>query len=412
MECYLVGGYVRDQLLGLETKDRDWVVVGTTPEEMTAKGFHGVGKDFPVFLHPETKEEYALARTERKTTPGYRGFSVHAAPDVTLEQDLARRDLTINAIAQTADGQLIDPYHGLSDLENKILRHVSPAFVEDPVRVLRIARFAARFNFIIADETKILIQQMIAAGELEHLVAERVWQELAKALQTKQPSRFFIALRDVGALAPLFPEIDRLFGVPQVKKWHPEVDTGVHVMMVIDQAARLSNELSVRFAALCHDLGKGTTPAEILPKHSGHEERSIDLTKALCQRLRVPNALQTLAIKVARYHTHMHLLFEMRADTILKVLYALDAFRQPQQFDYYLLASEADFRGRPGYENADMPEVKVFKDCFSACQAIVATPIIEQGLKGKEIANSMAKQRVKAIDDVINNYKNTQTVTS
>lgn len=400
METYLVGGSIRDQLLGLPIKDRDWVVVGSTPEEMTNKGFQAVGKDFPVFLHPKTHEEYALARTERKTGPGYRGFAVHASPEVTLEQDLARRDLTINAIAQAEDGTLIDPFNGQQDLKDKILRHVSPAFTEDPVRVLRIARFAARFGFTIADETKQLIQQMVAAKELDHLVAERVWQELEKALATTEPSLFFLALRDVGALASIFPEVDRLFGVPQSPKWHPEIDTGVHVMMVIDQAARLTDDISVRFAALCHDLGKGTTPAEILPQHIGHEARSIDLTKALCQRLRVPKETESLALKVAEYHTHMHLLYEMKPATILKVIEALDAFRRPKRFEQYLLASEADFRGRPGYEEAPMPEVDLFKRCFSAVQAIEVQPLIGQGLQGKDIAVELRKQRIDVIAQV------------
>jgi tRNA nucleotidyltransferase (CCA-adding enzyme) len=398
METYLVGGYVRDQLLGLETKDRDWVVVGSTPEQMLECGFRAVGQDFPVFLHPESHEEYALARTERKTAPGYRGFTVHADPDVTLEEDLARRDLTINAMAQTADGQIIDPFNGQADLNNKILRHVSPAFVEDPVRVLRLARFAARFGFTVADETKQLIGDMIVQGELAHLVSERVWQELAKALATDKPSLFFTTLREVGALKELFPDVDRLFGVPQVKKWHPEIDTGVHVMMVIDQAAKISEDIAVRFAALCHDLGKGTTPADVLPQHIGHEVRSIELTKALCMRLKVPSAIQTLSVKVAEYHTHMHRLFEMRAATILKVIEALDAFRNPKQFEQYLLASEADFRGRPGYENAEFPEATVFRQCFSACQSIEVKPLIEAGLEGKAIAEALKKQRIQAID--------------
>jgi tRNA nucleotidyltransferase (CCA-adding enzyme) len=397
METYLVGGSVRDQLLGLPIKDRDWVVVGSTPEEMIANDFQPVGKDFPVFLHPETHEEYALARTERKTGPGYRGFVVHASPDVSLEQDLARRDLTINAIAQAEDDTLIDLFNGQQDLQDKVLRHISPAFIEDPVRVLRIARFAARFGFTIADETKQLIQQMVAAEELDHLVPERVWQELEKALATAKPSLFFLALRDTGALASIFPEVDRLFGIPQSPKWHPEIDTGIHVMMVIDQAARLTDDISVRFAALCHDLGKGTTPADILPRHIGHEARSIDLTKTLCQRLRVPKETESLALKVAEYHTHMHLLFEMKPATILKVIEALDAFRRPKQFEQYLLASEADFRGRPGYEEAPMPEIELFKHCLSAVQAIEVQPLIEQGLQGKEIADELRKQRIDAI---------------
>ncbi len=407
MEIYLVGGSIRDHLLGLETKDRDWVVVGSTPEEMIAKGYQPVGKDFPVFLHPKTHEEYALARTERKTAPGYRGFIVHAAPDITLEQDLIRRDLTINAIAQADDGSLIDPFNGQQDLKDKILRHVSPAFTEDPVRVLRIARFAARFGFTIADETTQLIQQMVAAKELDHLVSERVWQELSKALESKQPSLFFMALRDTGALASIFPEIDRLFGVPQVPKWHPEIDTGIHAMMVLDQAAKLSNEITVRFAALCHDLGKGTTPEDILPQHIGHEARSVKLTADLCQRLRVPKDIQSLALKVAEYHTHVHLLFELRPVTILKVFEALDAFRRPERFEHFLLAGEADFRGRPGYETRPMPEKEAFKHCFIAAKDITAKPFVEAGLQGPAIAKAMQKQRIQAIKEVITNVVRT-----
>lgn len=405
METYLVGGSVRDQLLGLPIKDRDWVVVGANPNDMLKQGYRSVGKDFPVFLHPKTQEEYALARTERKTAPGYKGFAIHASPDVTLEQDLARRDLTINAIAQDTNGQLIDPYDGQQDIKDKVLRHVSLAFTEDPVRVLRIARFAARFDFTIADETKDLIQQMISAKELDHLVPERVWQELAKALQTAQPSRFFTSLRDTGALQSLFPEVDRLFGVPQVPKWHPEVDTGVHVMMVIDQAARLSQDTAVIFAALCHDLGKGTTPKAILPQHNGHEVRSIKLTEELCQRIRAPKDIQTLAIKVAEFHTHMHLLMELKSKTILDVINALDAFRKPQQFEQYLLASEADFRGRPGYEDADMPNVAIFKQCYEACKAIDVKNILAQGLEGKAISEALDKQRIQAISHVMKKVK-------
>lgn len=401
METYLVGGSVRDQLLGLPLKDRDWVVVGATPEQMIEQGFTAVGKDFPVFLHPQTKEEYALARTERKTAPGYTGFSFHTDISVTLEQDLARRDLTINAMAQDDHGQLIDPYNGQQDLNNKCLRHVSPAFAEDPVRVLRIARFAARFGFTIAEETQTLIQQMVEAKELEHLVPERVWQELNKALQTPQPSLFFTSLRDAGALQTLFPDVDRLFGVPQVPKWHPEIDTGVHVMMVIDQAAKLSRDPAVVFAALCHDLGKGTTPADVLPQHIGHEVRSIELTQQLCQRLRVPKDIQTLAVKVAEYHTHMHLLMELKPKTILKVLEALDAFRKPEQFEQYLLASEADFRGRPGYEDVDMPNTRYFKQCLEACNNIEIQDIIAQGHQGKAISEQLAKHRIQAIDKVM-----------
>ena len=380
--------------------DRDWVVVGSSPEKMLAQGFQPVGKDFPVFLHPSTHEEYALARTERKTAPGYKGFQFHAAEDVTLEQDLARRDLTINAIAQADDGTLIDPYNGQQDIKDRILRHVSPAFTEDPVRVLRIARFAARFDFTIAEETQVLIKQMVNSGELDHLVPERVWQELEKALAADKPSRFFTSLRESGALKALFPEVDRLFGVPQPEKWHPEIDTGIHVMLVIDQAAKLTQDKIVRFAALCHDLGKGTTPADILPRHIGHEVRSIQLTRALCKRIKVPNNYQDMALKVAEYHTHVHLLFELKASTILKVLDALDAFRRPERFQQFLLAGEADSRGRPGYETSPIPELDTFMQCRNAAAKITAQPFVEAGLVGVKIGEAMQKARITEIKKV------------
>ena len=401
MQTYLVGGSVRDQLLGLPTRDKDWVVVGASSEQMLELGFRSVGKDFPVFLHPKTNEEYALARTERKVAPGYKGFAIYASPDVTLEQDLARRDLTINAIAQSPDGKLIDPYNGQADLKNKCLRHVSTAFSEDPVRVLRIARFAARFDFSIADETKDLIKKMVDSNELDHLVPERVWQELAKAMSTKRPSLFFTTLRNVGALKNLFPEVDRLFGVPQVPKWHPEVDTGIHVMMVIDQAAKLSTDIAVIFAALCHDLGKGTTPAETLPQHKGHEARSIALTQLLCERLRVPKDIHNLALKVAKYHTHMHLLTELKPKVVLEVIDALDAYRRPYQFEQYLLASEADFRGRPGYENVSMPNIKLFKRCYQVSKAVDTQPILDAGFQGKAISEELTRQRTNAIAELL-----------
>ena len=403
MKTYLVGGSVRDQLLGLPARDKDWVVVGASPEQMLELGFRSVGKDFPVFLHSKTNEEYALARTERKVAPGYKGFAIHSSPDVTLEQDLARRDLTINAIAQSPNGKLIDPYNGQADLKNKCLRHVSPAFTEDPVRVLRIARFAARFGFSIAEETKVLIKHMVDSNELDHLIPERVWQELAKAMSTEKPSLFFTTLRNVGALKNLFPEVDRLFGVPQIPKWHPEVDTGIHVMMVIDQAAKLSTDIAVIFAALCHDLGKGTTPAETLPDHKGHEARSIELTQLLCERLRVPKDIHNLALKVAEYHTHMHLLTVLKPNVILEVLDALDAYRRPYQFEQYLLASEADFRGRPGYENVSMPNMKLFKRCYQVSKAVDTQPILEAGFEGKAISQELTRQRTNAIAKLLKN---------
>ncbi len=405
MQTYLVGGCVRDKLLGLPVKDRDWVVVGAGPDEMLDLGFRPVGKDFPVFLHPETQEEYALARTERKAGRGYHGFTFYAEADVTLEQDLARRDLTINAIAEDPDGHIIDPFNGQQDLQDRILRHVSPAFVEDPVRVLRIARFAARFGFSIADETKALITKMIADGELDYLVPERVWQELYKALQSDQPSLFFTSLREVGALEILFPEVDRLFGVPQIAKWHPEVDTGVHVMMVIDQSARLSDDVEVRFAALCHDLGKGVTPADILPSHKGHEATSIELTRDLCERLRVPKETTALAVKVAEFHTDVHLLFELDAERVLAVLEGVDSFRRPQRFEKYMLAGEADFRGRPGYEDAPMPEGEAFRACYEAAAAVTASEFVEAGLTGMAIGSAIRQKRLEVIDKTLKAYR-------
>lgn len=400
MECYLVGGYVRDTLLGYPAKDKDWVVIGSTPKAMVKKGFRPVGKDFPVFLHPDTQEEYALARTERKHGHGYQGFTCYSSPDVTLEQDLARRDLTINAIAQTPTGDLIDPFNGQDDLRHKILRHVSPAFIEDPVRVLRLARFAAKFGFSIAEETHDLIQTMITNGELTYLVPERIWQELIRALQTRHPSQFFTSLRQLNALAILFPEIDDLFGVPQPAQWHPEIDTGIHVMLVLDQAAKLSTDPHVLFAALCHDLGKATTPADILPQHIGHEQRGVTITRQLCKRLNVPRAMSTLALKTAQYHTHVHRAFELKPKTILAVLLALDAFRKPQQFEHFLLACEADCRGRPGYETAAYPNKSYFQRCLNACRAIDIKPILQQGKKGKAIADALNMARIHAIRTV------------
>ena len=362
MQIYLVGGAVRDKLLGLEVKDRDYVVVGATPEDMVAQGFRPVGADFPVFLHPETKEEYALARTERKTGRGYKGFTVYAAPDVTLEDDLRRRDLTINAMAEAPDGALIDPFGGAEDLRNGVLRHVSDAFSEDPVRILRVARFAARFAdmgagdsepcFKVADATNALMQRMVADGEVDALVAERVWAELERALATVRPSIFFQVLRACGALDRLFPEIAALFGVPQPPKHHPEIDTGVHVMLVIDQAARLSPDTRVRFAALMHDLGKGTTPPADWPRHIGHEAAGTKLVTEFCRRLRVPNDYRDLGLLVARYHTHCHRAAELKPTTLLDTLEALDAFRRPERVEMFVLACEADARGRTGFEAA------------------------------------------------------------
>lgn len=395
----MVGGAVRDRLLGLPTRDRDWVVVGATPEEMLAHGYTPVGQDFPVFLHPETKEEYALARTERKTAAGYRGFEVHAVPDVTLEQDLSRRDLTINAMALSGS-TLIDPFNGAQDLQNRVLRHVSPAFVEDPVRVLRVARFATRFaslGFTVADETNALMRQIVEAGEVDALVAERVWNEIERALNEPTPSTFFTTLRACGALQRILPEVDALFGVPQPEKHHPEIDTGIHTMMVVDSAAKLSDDPEVRFAALCHDLGKGNTPPAEWPSHHGHEERGAKLLLTLCKRLRAPKHFRELALLVARFHTHCHRADELRPETLLKTLEALDAFRRPERLSQFLLACEADSRGRTGFEEAAYPQAARFE---LARQAAVATDIgalVEQGHSGKVLANEIHAARVRAI---------------
>ena len=400
MDVYLVGGAVRDKLLGLTPRERDWVVVGSTPEKMLNLDYRQVGKDFPVFLHPETHEEYALARTERKTAPGYYGFDVHAAPDVTLEEDLLRRDLTVNAIAESADGELIDPFNGQQDIQHKILRHVSPAFSEDPVRILRVARFAARFahlGFTVAPETNALMQSMVKAGEVDALVPERVWAETNKALGEQTPSRFFEVLRECNALVKLFPEIDRLFGVPQPKQHHPEIDTGVHTMMVLEQAAKLSTDTEVRFAALLHDLGKGTTPESEWPKHIGHEQRGVPLVNELCMRYRVPNNYRELAELVAQYHLHYFRIGEMRPDTIVKTLQNLDAFRRPERFEQFLIACEADSRGRKGFEDIQPEQTEMFRAAYQAAAAIDTNELIEQGLKGAEIGKQLQALRIKAI---------------
>ena len=400
MQIYKVGGCVRDELLGLPVKDRDWVVVGATPQDMLDAGYKPVGKDFPVFLHPQTHEEYALARTERKTAPGYTGFAFHAAPDVSLEDDLKRRDLTINAMAETESGELIDPYHGREDLAQRVLRHVSPAFMEDPVRILRVARFAARlaaFKFQVAEDTLQLMRDMITNGEVDALVPERVWQETVRALGEATPTRFFDVLRDCGALARLFPELDRLYGVPQPEEHHPEIDTGVHTMLVLQQAARLSNDPKIRFAALVHDLGKGITPKAEWPKHKEHEERGVPLVEALCERLRVPNDYRDLAILVTRYHLHYHRAAEMTDEEFLETLMGLDAFRRPQRFEEFLLACEADSRGRPGYEDQQFEQPTIFRRAYAAAAAIDAGALAKQGLQGEAIAAELARLRLAKI---------------
>lgn len=414
MQTYIVGGAVRDELLGLAVKDKDYVVVGSTPEAMEAAGFKPVGKDFPVFLHPETHEEYALARTERKTGRGYKGFAVHASPEVTLEEDLARRDLTINAIAKrvnTGDlhtgenngyGQLIDPFNGQADIRSKTLRHVSAAFAEDPVRILRTARFAARLTeFMVAPATNTLMQQMVLAGEVDELVAERVWQELAKGLMETKPSRMFEVLRTCGALQKILPELDRLWGVPQPPQHHPEIDTGVHVMMVIDYAASQNFSLPVRFAALMHDLGKGTTPKEILPRHIGHEEHSVHLLKDVVKRLRVPNDCKELAQIVAKYHGKLHQTSQMRAETLLTFLMELDAIRQPARFKDFLKACEADSRGRKGLELCETPAADLMLKVLAAALNVDAGQIAQQHSEPEKIKAAIFAARLQAVKQVL-----------
>ncbi len=415
MPTYLVGGAVRDALMGdAQHSDRDWVVVGSTPEAMVVQGFVPVGRDFPVFLHPQTHEEYALARTERKTAPGYHGFAFHADPSVTLEDDLARRDLTINAIAvpeaqadAPAHAERIDPFGGERDLQDKVLRHITPAFAEDPVRVLRVARFAARWpHFQIAPETLALMRQMTDSGELDHLVAERVWQELSRALMATRPSRAFETLREVGALSVILPEVARLFGVPQRAEYHPEVDTGVHLMMVLDQCARLDAPLPVRFAALCHDLGKGTTPQAEWPRHIGHEARSVPLLRALSERWRVPKDCSALAEVVAREHGNIHQCMGFGAAAVLRLLERCDAFRRPERFELALLACECDARGRLGFEDRDYPQRAALSAALKAALAI-DTDTVMQNLQdrgaqthGPHVGLAIAEARTDAIAHV------------
>ena len=404
MKIYLVGGAVRDKLLGLPVQDRDHVVVGGTPDEMVAQGFKPVGADFPVFLHPVTKEEYALARTERKSGHGYKGFKVYAAPDVTLEDDLMRRDLTINAMAEDEQGKLVDPFGGAEDLRNGVLRHVSPAFAEDPVRILRVARFAARYakwGFHVAHGTNQLMRQMVESGEVDHLVAERVWTELERALGEDKPSRFFEVLRGCGALARLFPEIDALFGVPQPEKHHPEVDTGVHIMLVLDAAAKLSPDTRVRFAALMHDLGKGNTPKQEWPQHIGHEERGVELAKNFCQRFRVPNEHRDLALIAARFHAHCHRIAELRPATVVDTLEAMDAFRRPERVDLFVTACEADFRGRHGSEEKPYPQAGLFRSVFAAARAVDTSAIAAGGGQGPDIGARIREARIAAVRQVL-----------
>lgn len=406
MKIYKVGGAVRDRLLQRPVHDTDWVVVGATPDEMTAQGYTPVGRDFPVFLHPKTHEEYALARTERKSGMGYRGFVVHTSPDVTLEEDLARRDLTINAMAAPADWTgteaVIDPYHGQADLQAKVLRHVTDAFREDPVRILRVARFAARFDdFSVHPDTLALMREMVEAGEVDHLVPERVWQEISRGLMEGKPSRMFEVLRTCGALKALLPELDRLWGVPQRPEYHPEVDSGVHAMLVLDMAARLQAPLTVRFACLCHDFGKGTTPRDMLPRHIGHEQRSARLLKEVCERWRVPNDCKELADLVAREHGNIHRSQDLNAAALMRLYERCDAIRKPERFAHALCACECDARGRTGFEERPYPQRERLWSGLQAALTVdtasAAKKATEQGLKGKVIGDAVTAVRVAAV---------------
>jgi tRNA nucleotidyltransferase (CCA-adding enzyme) len=400
LNCLVVGGAVRDQLLGRPANDRDWVVLGSTPEEMTRRGFQPVGHDFPVFLHPKTREEYALARTERKSGRGHQGFAFHADPGVTLEDDLLRRDLTINALAQTADGVLVDPFNFKRDLDARILRHVSPAFKEDPLRVLRVARFAAQLateGFTLAPETRDLMQTMTAEGELEDLTAERVWQETQKALASSAPARYFDILRDVGALAVLFPEVDALFGVPQPEKYHPEIDSGIHTLQALTAAARMTKDVSIRFAVLCHDLGKALTPPEEWPRHIDHEARGVAPAAALSERLRVPKTIKELAILVTAQHGRVHKALEMRPATLVDLIESLDGLRRPERMEAVLLACHADARGRSGSEDCDYPQADRVRAAAELIRSVSPEAFVAQGLKGLEIKNALHQARVQLL---------------
>jgi tRNA nucleotidyltransferase (CCA-adding enzyme) len=409
MKTYLVGGAVRDKLLGRIVTEQDWVVVGSSPEQMVADGFTPVGQDFPVFLHPHTKEEYALARTERKTGKGYGGFSFYCGEEVTLEDDLIRRDLTINAMAEDDNGTIIDPYNGQQDLAHKLLRHVSPAFAEDPVRILRIARFAARYHtlgFRVADETVALMQTMVANGEVDHLVAERIWKETERALGEPHPEIFIEVLRACNALARLFPEIDALFGVPQTATHHPEIDTGIHTLMSLQQAVKLSPSTCVRFATLLHDLGKATTPVDEWPRHIAHEDRSLPLVKQLCERIAAPKDYKDLALMVAQWHTHCHRALELKPATILKVLQSNDAFRRPDRFEQFLLCCEADARGRTGFEDREYPQADFFRAALKAAQAVDIAAIQQGGFSGKDFGDEVDRQRLKNLLQLKNKAPN------
>ncbi|MDG1581127.1 multifunctional CCA addition/repair protein [Pseudomonas sp. GOM6] len=410
MQIYKVGGAVRDRLLGRPVADIDWVVVGASAEAMQAQGFRPVGSDFPVFLHPQSGEEYALARTERKSGQGYGGFTFHASPDVTLEEDLIRRDLTVNAMAEDEHGNVIDPYGGLQDLEARLLRHVSPAFAEDPLRVLRVARFAARYaplGFRVAEETLALMRQLAESGELKALTAERSWKEISRALLEPRPDVFIQVLRDCGALAELLPELDALFGVPQTASHHPEVDTGVHCLMVLQQCAQHEQPLTVRWACLLHDLGKGRTPESEWPRHIAHEKRGLKLIDAVNQRCKAPRDCAELALLVGEYHTHGHRALELRADTLLDLLQAFDVYRRPQRFEEFISACEMDARGRLGFEERDYPQATYLRGAMQATRAVAVQPLLEQGFKGAELGEALKRERLNALKAYKENAKQT-----
>jgi len=397
MNIYKVGGAVRDKLLGLPVKDNDWVVVGSSPAEMESLGYKPVGKNFPVFLHPDTHEEYALARTERKTGTGYKSFEFFTSPDITLEDDLKRRDLTINAIAEDETGKIIDPFNGRRDLEKGLLRHVSPAFAEDPLRVLRVARFAACLGYKVETETLSMMKLLSNEKELLSLTPERVWIELEKALQGKYPCRFILVLRACSALSILFPEINKLFGIPQPKKYHPEVDTGIHILMVLNQASRLTDDTQVRFAALMHDLGKGETPEHLWPSHRGHEEKGVRLVEALCNRYAIPKAYRELAVMVCRHHLDCHRVNEMKPETIVKKLEQMDVFRRPERFRQFLLACEADARGRTGCEDRDYPQAELLRKAQQVAADLDTSTLAAQGLKGEAMAREIRHHRIQSV---------------
>ena len=401
MKTFLVGGAVRDKFLGIPVKDRDWVVVGATPEEMINKGFKPVGEDFPVYIHPDTKEEYALARTERKSGKGYKGFQFYTSPDVSLEDDLKRRDLTINAMAEDENGNLIDPYGGKDDLKNGMLRHISTAFVEDPLRVLRVARFAACFGFKIDDKTMQLLNEISQSGELDLLVPERGWSEMEKALAGNYPTRFVLVLRSCQALKKLFPEIDALFGIPQNKKYHPEIDTGTHTIMALNQSAQLSSDPLIRFAVLVHDLGKAITPKNKLPDHEGHEAKGVDIIDSLCQRYRIPNKYHDLAVCVSKYHIDCHQIQEMEPKKVIEKLEELDAFRRPERFKQFLIACECDSRGRAGYENKDFSQAKYFFNALEITKEIDIDTLKNKGLEGKTLGLAIKEERIKILKESI-----------